>query len=114
MQAFQRRETSGEAKRVAKRSEPQEERGEEFLLSLSPFSSRLASLRRSFHVAGTPACWLQLEFSPHCLQYETRINWIENREWFSDYDSTYTTLQPKIILQATVPHSSGKLTSTVL
>ena len=45
---------SSDAKRAAKRSEPWGEGEKE--LSLSPFSSRLASLRRSFRVAGTPAC----------------------------------------------------------
>ena len=53
MQAFQRRETSGE------RSEPRGEWGEgEKELSLSPFSSRLAFAARTFRVAGTPACRL--------------------------------------------------------
>ena len=41
MQAFQRRETSGEAKRAARRLG----RGREFFVSLSPFSSRLASFK---------------------------------------------------------------------
>ena len=45
--------TSAERRRVTKETL---EWWQAFFLSLSPFSSRLASLHRSFRVAGTPAC----------------------------------------------------------